>query len=148
MITKLKLYEFYTLDQELNGVVNQEKQEVVSKGLLSENLKFVLKYHLSALSKKVTEEKKDLEALKGEIIKKYGKEDKDGQASIPMYIFDEEKKPIGMNPDYLKFAKEWEELLQEEKGVDHFEFNLDHFSKLESDGRYDTFFKLVSVPAE
>ena len=35
----LKLYEFYNLDSELNGVVNQQNGEKISAGLLSEKLK-------------------------------------------------------------------------------------------------------------
>lgn len=143
--TKLKLYEFYILEQELNGLVDQQKGEVISKGLLGENLKFVVKYHLAALAKIVGEEKKTLEFVKDDLIKKIGKEDKEGQISIPMYIFAEDgTTPTEFNPDYLTFSKEWEELLQEEKEVEHFKFILDHFAQVETSGVYQTFFKLIS----
>jgi hypothetical protein len=143
--TKLKLYEFYALDYELNGLVDQQKGEVVAKGLLSENLKFVVKYHLMALADKVAKEKKQLETLKEGIIKKNGKEDKDGQVSIATYILEEDgKTPKEVNPEYVAFSKEWEELLQEEKEVEHFKFTLDHFSAVETSSVYQTFFKLIS----
>lgn len=143
--TKLKLYEFYILEQELNGLVDQQKGEVISKGLLGENLKFVVKYHLSSLSEVVAKEKKTLESVKDGLLKKIGKEDKDGQVSIPMYLFEEDgKTPKEFNPDYLTFSKEWEELLQEEKEVEHFKFILDHFAQVETSGVYQTFFKLIS----
>ena len=35
----LKLYEFYNLEAELNGVTNQQNGEVTSKGLLAEKIK-------------------------------------------------------------------------------------------------------------
>ena len=42
-----KLFEFYNLDSELNGVTNQQTGEVVSKGVLSEKIKLTTKYWLS-----------------------------------------------------------------------------------------------------
>ncbi len=60
----LKLYEFYNLDAELNGVVNQQNGEVISKGLLAEKIKLTTKYWLNDLAKKVADEKKAVEALK------------------------------------------------------------------------------------
>jgi hypothetical protein len=152
MTTKLKLYEFYQLESELNGVVNQQTGEVIAKGLLGENLKLVVKYHLSALAKEVTAEKTALETLKEGLIKKHGVASEDGNVSIPMYIFEKDEdgkdtdKPKEFNPDYVKFSKDWNELLQEEKDLTHFEFTLDHFSKVETDGVYQAFFKLLKVP--
>ena len=40
----LKLYEFYNLDSELNGVTNQQTGEKISAGLLAEKLKLTDKY--------------------------------------------------------------------------------------------------------
>ena len=65
----LKLFEFYNLDSELNGVVNQQTGEKVSEGLLSEKLKLTTKYWLTELSKKVLAEKTSVESLKEEVIK-------------------------------------------------------------------------------
>ena len=62
----LKLFEFYNLDSELNGVVNQQTGEKVSNGLLAEKLKLTTKYWLTELSKKVTAEKNAVESLKEE----------------------------------------------------------------------------------
>ena len=67
-----KLHEFYNLDAELNGVVNQQNGEVVSKGLMSEKIKLTTKYWLTDLAKKVAAEKQAVEALKEELIKKHG----------------------------------------------------------------------------
>jgi hypothetical protein len=64
----LKLFEFYNLDSELNGVVNQQTGEKVSEGLLSEKLKLTTKYWLTELSKKVLAEKTSVESLKEDLI--------------------------------------------------------------------------------
>ena len=62
----LKLQEFYSLESELNGVVNNQTGEVVAKGLLSEKIKLTTKYWLHDLSKKVSTEKESVEKLKEE----------------------------------------------------------------------------------
>ena len=53
----LKLYEFYNLESELNGVTNQQTGEKISAGLLAEKLKLTTKYWLTELGKKVAAEK-------------------------------------------------------------------------------------------
>ena len=50
----LKLSEFYQLDAELNGVVNQGTGEKLSNGLLSEKIKLTTKYWLADLAKKAS----------------------------------------------------------------------------------------------
>jgi len=82
----LKLHEFYALEAELNGVVNNQTGEVLSKGLLTEKIKLSTKYWLSDLAKKVTTEKESVEKLKEELIKKHGETDETGNISIPTYI--------------------------------------------------------------
>ena len=69
----LKLYEFYNLEAELNGLVNQQTGEKIASGLLSEKLSMVTKYWLSDLAKKIATEKESIEKLKEELIKKHGK---------------------------------------------------------------------------
>ena len=66
----LKLFEFYNLDAELNGLRNQNTGETISSGLLQEKLSLVTKYWLSDLAKKVAAEKAAVEELKNELIKK------------------------------------------------------------------------------
>ena len=146
----LKLYEFYNLDAELNGVVNQQNGEVISKGLLAEKIKLTTKYWLNDLAKKVTDEKKAVEALKEELIKKHGEADENGSVSIPMYInivTNEEGEIVSreINPKYVDFQNDFNALLQEERGVEHKPFKLEEFDNVESDGVYTTFFKLIEV---
>lgn len=146
----LKLHEFYSLDAELNGVVNQQNGEVVSKGLLSEKIKLTTKYWLSDLAKKVASEKDAVEKLKDELIKKHGTPDEQGNISIQQYtniVRDEEGKVISaeLTPEFASFNKDFNDLLQEEKELEYKPFKLEEFDSVESEGIYNTFFKLVEV---
>ena len=146
----LKLQEFYSLESELNGVVNNQSGEVVAKGLLSEKIKLTTKYWLHDLSKKVSTEKESVEKLKEELIKKYGKEE-NGRINIPVYINevidDETKEPVSreVNPDFISFQNDFNSLLQEERELEYHPFKLEEFENVESEGVYNTFFKLVKV---
>jgi hypothetical protein len=146
----LKLYEFYSLDSELNGVTNQQTGEKVSAGLLAEKLKLSDKYWLTELSKKAAAEKAAVEALKEELIKKHGEADETGNISIPMYIDivkDEEGNVVEgkNNPKFIEFQNEFNLLLQEEKELEYKPFQLSALENIESDGNYPTFFKLIEV---
>lgn len=156
----LKLYEFYNLEAELNGLVNQQTGEKVATGLLQEKLSMVTKYWLSDLAKKVGSEKESIEKLKEELIKKHGKEDDKGGISIPMSIEDldadgntvtitdadgkEAVKRI-LNPAYVEFEKEFNELLNQEREIEYNSFKLADFENVETSQNYTTFFKLVKV---
>ena len=146
----LKLSEFYQLEAELNGLSNQQTGEVISKGLLSEKIKLTTKYWLSDLNKKVAAEKESVEKLKEELIKKYGKEE-NGAISIPLYInevIDEDTKEVTsreVNPDFIKFQNDFNALLQEERELEYRSFKLEEFEGVETEGVYNTFFKLVKV---
>jgi len=146
----LKLFEFYNLDSELSGVVNQQTGEKVSSGLLAEKLKLTTKYWLTELSKKVAAEKATVETLKEELIKKHGETDESGNISIPMYINivkDENDNIVSgeNNPKFIEFQNEFNSLLQEEKELEYKSVKLSELENIESDGNYPTFFKLVVV---
>ena len=144
----LKLFEFYNLDSELSGVMNQQTGEKISAGLLAEKLKLTTKYWLTELAKKVAAEKTTVETLKEELIKKHGETDETGNISIPMYIDivkDEDDKIIDgkNNPKFIEFQTEFNALLQEEKELEYKPVLLSELENIESDGNYPTFFKLV-----
>ena len=146
----LKLFEFYNLEAELNGVVNQQTGESVTKGLLNEKIKLTTKYWLTDLAKKVGEEKQSVEKLKEELIKKHGDTSEDGAVSIPMYInivTDEQGEVTSreVNPKFVEFQNDFNKLLQEERELEHKAFSLEDFESVESDGNYSTFFKLIKV---
>jgi hypothetical protein len=156
----LKLFEFYNLDAELNGAINQQTGAKLSSGLLQEKLSLVTKYWLSDLGKKVAAEKAVIEELKNELIKKYGKEDGKGGFTIPMLIdeLDENGEVITsinedgskvskkvINPDFQAFETSFNELLQTEKDIEYKGFKLNEFEKVETAENYETFFRLVTV---
>jgi uncharacterized protein (UPF0216 family) len=148
----LKLYEFYALEAELNGVVNQQTGEKASAGLLAEKLKLTTKYWLTELAKKVAAEKATVETLKEELIKKHGEADETGNISIPMYVDivkDEEGNVIDgkNNPKFIEFQNEFNALLAEEKELEYKPVPLAELDNIESDGNYPIFFKLVKVDA-
>jgi hypothetical protein len=148
--TALKLYEFYNLEAELNGVTNQQTGEKTSKGLLAEKLKLTTKYWLTELAKKALAEKESCEAIKQDLIKKHGEGDEQGNISIPMYINivkdDSGNITSGENnPKFIEFQNEFNALLSEEKEIEHKEFKLEDFEDVESEGKYDTFFKLIKI---
>ena len=146
----LKLHEFYALEAELNGVTNRQTGEVLAKGLLNEKIKLTTKYWLHDLTKKVAAEKESVEKLKEELIKKYGKEE-NGAISIPLYInevIDEETKEIKsreVNPDFVKFQNDFNALLNEERDLEYRSFSLEEFEGVETEGVYNTFFKLIKI---
>jgi len=156
----LKLFEFYNLDAELNGLTNQQTGEKIASGLIQEKLSLVTKYWLTELGKKVAAEKASVEELKNDLIKKYGKEDEKGGISIPMVIeeLDSEGQPKKdvdkdgnwftkkvINPDFQLFEKEFNDLLQTEKELEYKAFTLEDFEKVETSENYGTFFKLIKV---
>ena len=156
----LKLFEFYNLDAELNGLTNQSTGETITAGLLREKLPLVTKYWLTELGKKVAAEKAAVEELKNDLIKKYGKEDDKGGIAIPMVIddLDADGNPIKdtdaednevirkkFNPDFQQFEKEFNELLQTEKELEYKPILLSDLEKVETEQNYVTLFKLVKV---
>jgi hypothetical protein len=148
--SSLKLHEYYTLEAELNGVVNQQTGQVVSKGLLGEKIKLTTKYWLTDLAKKAVAEKEAVEKIKEELIKKHGETDEQGGISIPMYInivTDEEGQIVSreVNPKFVEFQNEFNALLDEEREVEHNAFKLEEFESVESDANYQVFFKLIKV---
>jgi hypothetical protein len=144
------LHEYYTLEAELNGVVNQQTGQVVSKGLLGEKIKLTTKYWITDLAKKAVAEKEAVEKIKEELIKKHGETDEQGGISIPMYInivTDEEGQIVSreVNPKFVEFQNEFNALLDEEREVEHNAFKLEEFESVESDANYQVFFKLIKV---
>jgi hypothetical protein len=146
----LKLSEFYQLSAELEGTVNQQTGEVISKGLLHQKLNLLTKYWLNDLAKKVAAERESIEKLKEEKIKKYGKEDEKGNFSIPFYINEVKDKDgnvtsAEVNPDLTNFQNEFNELLEETREIEYKAFSIDILDKTESDANYPVFFKLLKV---
>jgi hypothetical protein len=148
--TTLQLGQILQLEAEVNGVINTQTGEVVSKGLLKEVLKFKTKYWLMQLSDDLVEEKKKIEAVRDQLVKELGEEDETGAISLPVFINevqDEEGKVVSreVNPKFLDFQEKFNELLAETKEVAHGKFLLEDFEAVESAEVYPVFFKLISA---
>ena len=108
--TTLQLGQILQLEAEVNGVLNQQTGEVVSKGLLKEVLKFKTKYWLMQLSEDLMSEKKKIETVRETLIKELGSEDETGSVSLSVYtneVTDEEGKVVSreINPKFLEFQE-------------------------------------------
>jgi len=139
---QLSLQEIYKLDSELNGFVNQETGEILSLGLLSENLSLPTKYWLTDLAKKTSSEKSIINQLKEDLIVKYGTKDKNDNFEIPVWT-DETK--TNFNPLYVQFQEEFNNLLQEVKEIEYHEFKLEEFNDVKTSDNYIIFYKLIQI---
>ena len=138
----LSLQEIYKLDSELNGFVNQETGEILSLGLLSENLSLPTKYWLTNLAKKTSSEKSIINQLKEDLIVKYGTKDKNDNFEIAVWT-DETK--TNFNPLYVQFQEEFNGLLQEVKEIEYHEFKLEEFNDVKTSDNYIIFYKLIQI---
>ena len=138
--TKLTLGEIIAIESEISGLTNQQTGEVVLKGLLGEKINLVIKYHLSKLTNSFAADKKILEELRDELIKKYGEETDNGGIIVTQHL--DEAKTI-INPKFVQFAQEYETLLSEQKEIEHSVITLEDIKDINSEGRYSVFFKLI-----
>jgi len=136
---KLSLADLLTLEAELNGYVNPQSGEQILSGFLKEKLNLATKYWLTRLSDKLASEKKTIEGLRDELIKKFGVE-KDGNVGIETFL-DEERTKV--NPKFVEFQDEWTKLLSEEKEIDYNPLSISDLEKVESSENYSIVFKLV-----
>lgn len=135
----LSLGEIITLEAELNGFVHPETGQKVVSGLLNTKLNLAKKYWLTKLADKCQAEKKTVDGLREELIKKYGKE-VEGKIYIETFL-DEERKEV--NPDYIKFQEEYMTLLNEKKELEYKTISVSDLETVESEENYAIVFKLV-----
>jgi len=136
----LKLVQFFNLEAELNGAVNPQTGEKLTKGILSEKLQLKTKYWLSDLSKRVKEQTDACQTLRDELIKKYG-EEKDGGIYIPQFVEEDGKKVV--NPKFISFQNEFNALMDEEREIEYKEISIDELGQVETTEVYETLFSLL-----
>lgn len=149
----LKLFEFLNLEAEVNGLINQQTGETISKGLLGEKLNMITKYWITDLNKKLTEQKESINKLRDELIQKHGDQDEQGGYQLSPSIkkedgVDEDGSPLftnEMNPSFFEFQKEYNDLLNQERDLEYKPFNIEDFAQVETEGNYQTFFKLIKI---
>ena len=149
-----KLFELLQLEAELSGVLNQKTGERVLEGLLSQKLSLTTKYWLNGLVSTLLDEKKQIETLRDELIKKHGTADADGNIGISMYVETGKKDAEGnalqsVNPKYLEFNAEYNALLNESKDIKVPSIKFAELEKIETEENYNLVLKyLVEAPAE
>jgi hypothetical protein len=136
----LSLNDALALEAELNGVVDPQTQEVLFKGLLAEKMSLKTKYWLTKLSDKLESEKKTINSLREELIKKHGKEDDKGMVSIVAF---EDAERTKATEAYSIFVKEMNSLLSEEKEFEYSPISIEELGDIEAEGRFNLIFKLI-----
>lgn len=143
----LKLGEVLQLGHEINGLNNPETGDVIYEGFINQNLSIILKYELTDVGEFLIKERKKIEQLRDELIKKHGTEE-NNVTSVKMYV--EVKDDEGnvttrtINPKYVEFDNEYGTLLEQEKEI---EFPNITLSDLKDAGKtkdqYRVLFKLI-----
>jgi hypothetical protein len=144
----VKLFEIYSLQSELNGLINQQNGEKVKTGILDEEISLVAKYWINQLNDVITAEVKTLDTQREELIKKYGTADEQGGVSLQMVIKEMDKdgkEDSKMNPNFAEFNKEFNELLSQEKELSYHPIKLETLTSVTSGNNYPTFFKFVEA---
>jgi hypothetical protein len=92
------------------------------------------------LSDKLTSEKKTIDTLREELIKKHGTEGENGAISIVAFEDNDRTKPT---KEYISFVSEVNALLAEEKEFEYNPLSLEELGDISSEGRYNLIFKLI-----
>jgi hypothetical protein len=142
---KLSLGEIINLEAEINGITNQQTGEVILKGLLGENISLVIKYRLTKLVESLASDKKTLDEMRNELVKKYGESDGKGGISVETHL---DKAKTQLNPKFEEFAKEYNTLLSEEKEIDFPTITLEDIKDVKSEGFYGMFLRLITEETE
>ena len=144
----LKLKDALQLESELNGFRNPENGEVFYEGFINQNLSVILKYDLRETIEFLTKERKKVDAIKDELVKKYGEDNGKGGIYVNMYL--DEKNDLGeiigrkINPVYLEFDKEFSELLDKEIEVECPEITKDDLKNAgKTNDNYLVLFRLI-----
>jgi hypothetical protein len=149
----LKLFELLNLEAELAGATNNQTGEKIIEGLLNQKIPVVTKYYLNALVESLAIEKKVIDSLRDELIKKHGTEDENGNVGISMVIetkkIDDNGEPVkDINPAYIAFNDEYGELLNQEKDIKLPQIQLSNLDKIETKDNYVLVFKyLIDEPS-
>jgi hypothetical protein len=153
MKKSFKLFELLNLEAEIVGVVNTQTGETVRPGLLSQKLPLTAKFWLGEFVEFLQKDKKSLESLREELIKKYGVEDENGNIGISTFLpkkdENDEKEELQFNPNYIQFSDEYGELLNESKSLDAPLFKPEDFSNVITEIDFPLVRKyLIEKPAE
>lgn len=146
--SKFKLGDVLQLESEINGFVNQETGEKIYEGFLKQNLSIILKYELTELSEVLSKERRKVDGLRDDLIKKHGEEDEKGGILVKMFneVKDDEGNVISrvINPKYVEFDKEYGELLNTEIDLEYPEITKEDLKEAgKSKDKYQVLFRLI-----
>jgi len=144
----LKLGDVLQLESEINGYIEPQTGEQVFEGFSKQNLSIILKYELSDFSTELKGERTKVEALRDELIKKYGEEDGNGGVLVKMYneVKDDEGNVTGkvVNPQYIEFDNEYGLLLNQEIEIEYPEITKEDLKDAgKTKDKYQVLFKLI-----
>lgn len=144
----INLSEFYSLDIELNGRVNQQTGERLFTGILNEKVSLVAKYWLNQLAATVKSEITLLDEQRDELIKKYGEADENGGFIIPQVLTENDESGVEIrkpNPKFLEFTGEFNTLLAQPKEITYTPVKLADLSGVESAHNFSVLFKFIEA---
>ena len=146
--SKFKLGDVLQLESEINGFVNQETGERIYEGFLKQNLSIILKYELTELSEVLSKERRKVDGLRDDLIKKHGEEDEKGGILVKMFneVKDDEGNVISkvINPKYIDFDKDYGELLNTEIDLEYPEITKEDLKEAgKSKDKYQVLFRLI-----
>jgi hypothetical protein len=146
--SKFKLGDVLQLESEINGFVNQETGERIYEGFLKQNLTIILNYELTELSEVLSKERRKVDGLRDDLIKKHGEEDEKGGILVKMFneVKDDEGNVISkvINPKYVEFDKEYGELLNTEIDLEYPEITKEDLKEAgKSKDKYQVLFRLI-----
>lgn len=138
--TTLTIAELYALDIELSGN---------GLSLTNQRLSLVVKYHLTHIAKLASQERADFDKLRNELIISLGEKQEDDTYNIPEKIVSQDPKEknaiLIVNPNLAEFKKQLEALLTTTKEIEHYEFDLNEFSAVQTEGNYPVFYKILGL---
>lgn len=132
--TTLTLGEILDLVNEIYGL----------NGLLKQKISITVKYWLNDLGERLLKEQATIKQFHDELVIKYGNE-VDGVIKINISIDDKQTKTKKINPNYVEFNQEYNNLLNETKDIQHKTFNLTSLSEITTEEDYPVFRKLITV---
>jgi hypothetical protein len=132
--TTLTLGEILDLVNEIYG----------PNGLLKQKISITTKYWLNDLGEQLIKEQATIKQFHDELVIKYGAEI-DGVVKINISIDDSETQTKKINPKYLEFSTEYNNLLAETKNIQHKTFNLSDLNEITTEEDYKVFRKLITV---
>ena len=149
----LKLGDILQLESEINGYVDPQSGDQIYEGFAKQNLSIILKYELSDFSTTLKTERTKVEALRDELIKKYGEDDGKGGLWVKMHneVKDDEGNIIGkvINPKYVEFDKEYGTLLNQEIEIEYPEITKEDLKDAgKTKDKYMVLFKLIKKEKE